>query len=134
MSLFDRIAKTVVSSVTSVMGDLAVWVPSNGGIDQNGKVLYNCPDKEATIGDSKQFEYAPSKYSIEYFEGQFPGLKEAVDSGNVESIRVRGLWFDVIQVNKIWDGQTYAAYLRPSEAPALGGLDFWALDIDFILQ
>ena len=45
-----------------------------------------------------------------FFEGQFTGLKESVDSGNIEIVSVRGFDLYIKEVPTKFDGKTYTAY------------------------
>lgn len=110
MSQFDDIQAAVFSTSEQVFGDEAVWTPSNTSISQTGLVLYNSPNDPISIGERDKYAYRPYNYSIEYYLGQFVGLKESVDSGIVETVLVRGVSLSIREVRTLYDGKTYIAY------------------------
>jgi len=110
MSLFDSIAKTTFSIVEQIMGDVAIWVPSLGGEQQTAKVLYNNPESKQTLGDVDKYEYSPYNYWFEYYEGQFPGLKSSIDSGNIEIVTINNIQLNIREVTTKYDGKNYVAF------------------------
>ena len=108
MSLFDGIQKKVTTDIQRVFGDAAVWIPSNK-IPVTGLVLFKNPNDPIVLGEEK-ITYRPYNYSIEYYEGQFIGLKESVDSGVIEAVSVKGFNLNIREVMAKFDGKTYIAY------------------------
>ena len=110
MSLFDDIQSAVFSTASNVFGDIAVWVPLEGE-ERSEKVLFNNPNAPISIGQTDKYEYRPYDYSFEYFQGQFPGLKESVETnGNVETVTVKGFELVIRRVISKYDGKTLTAY------------------------
>jgi len=111
MSAFDGIQAAVFSTAKQVFGDMAVWVPSiSGSSSITEQVLFKNPNDPISIGETDKYEYRPYDYSFEFFEGQFTGLKESVDSGNIEIVSVRGFDLYIKEVPTKFDGKTYTAY------------------------
>ena len=110
MNLFDGIQDAAFDVVTNTMGYDAVWEPSDGPVHVSGRVLFNDPSKGKEVGST---EYLPLNYFLEYKEGVFPGLKDAVDESKPEIIVVNGLSYNVTQVKTKYDGKTYIAILVP---------------------
>ena len=77
---------------------------------QTAKVLYNSPEAKQTLGDADKYEYSPYNYWFDYFIDQLTGLKLSVDSGNVETVIVKGKTLLVREVKLMFDGKTYLAY------------------------
>lgn len=114
MSIFDAYQSAMISTTQKVFGDLAVWCPSDHGDTRQGLVFYKCPTDAIVVGSDK-VEYRPYNYSIEYFEGQFLGLKDAVDLGQTERVEVKGTTLAIRQVVLNSDGKTLIAYGEKSE-------------------
>jgi hypothetical protein len=110
MSDFDGISKAAFGTVEQIMSDVAIWIPSDNSGQQSEKVLFKNPEEKQTVGDVDKYEYSPFKYSFEYYEGQFPGLKLAVDSGNIEVVTINGVQLNVRDVTTKVDGKNYIAY------------------------
>lgn len=109
---FDRLAKQCVDTIANLHGEAAVWHASNPKRDVTGTVLYKDPSEPVQIGDSDHYEYRPNNVTAEYYTGNFPGLKEAVDNGTQEYMTVRGNKYYVNEVSTIFDGNTYVAHLE----------------------
>ena len=103
-----------VSSITNLMGDTAIWLSSNQQ-ETPGRVLFKNPTEPVQIGDSEGYEYRPSNATAEYYEGVFPGLKQAVDNEGAEYLTVRGQMYLVTAVATKFDGKIYVAQLEPHE-------------------
>lgn len=110
MSFFDAIQRRCFSTVQTVFGDTAVWIASNGGQTHTAKVLYNSPNDPITIGNQDKFSYRPYNYSIEYYEGELPGLMESVKNNNIETVTVNGKQLAIREVFTKNDGKTIVAY------------------------
>lgn len=110
MSVFDGINKTAFSVVKNIMGDVAIWSPSDGSEQVQSKVLYKNPENKETLGDVDKYDYSPYKYSFEYYEGTFSNLKPLVDSGHIETVQINGLTLDVKEVTPVIDGKNFIAY------------------------
>lgn len=111
MSLFDSYQKNVIDVVQTIIGDVISWQPSNGDIFQSFKALFNNPEKADIIGNENSYEFSPVDSSFEYYENQFVGLKESVDSGNFEKVLINEIYYSVDSVSKINDGKCYRAVI-----------------------
>jgi len=108
MSLFDGIQKTSYSVTQRVFGDVAVWIPLNQP-EVYGLVFFKNPNDPLILGEEK-ITYRPYNYSIEFFEDQFVGLKESVDNGVIEIVKVKGFDLNIREVIRKADGKTLIAY------------------------
>lgn len=114
-SLFDGLQITVVNTVNALYGQPATWTPANGGPTLSGTVLYKCPTSEETGYAGGQVGYTEPQWSMEYFEGTFPGLKDQVDAALVvETVVIDGTAYHVRSVTLDFDGKTYKAQLNPA--------------------
>ena len=115
MSFFDDIQDTAFDIVTNTFGYAATWLPSDGGPEQAATVLY----KDAT--DKHPFsnvDFIVEEYVMEYKEGDFTGLKNAVARGETENVRIKmendvTLQFLVRRTESKYDGKTIRAMLNP---------------------
>jgi hypothetical protein len=107
MNLFDSLQESAFSIVTNTMGYTASWQLSIGEA-KLARVLFKDATETAKILDQV---YSPKNCMIEYKQGDFPGLKEAADSGSEEMITINGLQYGVLEVNSEFDGKTLLAYL-----------------------
>lgn len=111
---FDRLAEQTFTTITNLMGEDAVWQSSNN-VEIHGRVLFKDPTEPIKIGDAENYEYRPSSVTVEYYIGTFLGLREAVDRGSTEYIKVRDRKYLVMDISTKFDGQTYVAQLEPEE-------------------
>lgn len=111
---FDRFAKMAVSTISNLMGETAIWRSSNQE-KISGRILFKNPSEPVQIGDAEGYEYRPCSATAEYYEGIFPGLKEAVDREETEYLEIRDKQYLVISVTTKFDGQVYIAQLEPHE-------------------
>lgn len=115
MSFFDNIQETAFDIVTDTFGYAATWLPSDGSPEQSAKVLY----KDATEKhDLSNADYNIERYVMEYKEGDFKGLKNAVTRGENESVQIKikedvTLMFLVRRIITKYDGKTITAMLNP---------------------
>lgn len=112
---FDRFAKMAVSTISNLMGETAIWQSSSNQERIPGKILFKNPSEPVQIGDAEGYEYRPYSATAEYYEGVFPGLKEAVDREETEYLEVRGKQYLIMSVTTKFDGQVYIAQLEPHE-------------------
>lgn len=109
---FDGMAKIASSTISNLMGEPAVWLsPNRGNIP--GRALFKDPSEPTQIGDSEGYEYRPSTATAEYYEGNFVGLKQAVDAETTEYLEIRGKRYLITAVDTKFDGKTYVAHLTP---------------------
>lgn len=109
---FDWMAKIASSTISNLMGEPAVWLSSNRG-NIPGRALFKDPSEPTQIGDSEGYEYRPSTATAEYYEGNFVGLKQAVDAETTEYLEIRGKRYLITAVDTKFDGKTYVAHLTP---------------------
>lgn len=117
MNIFDSIQKTAFEVVTASFGYDATWMPSNGDPEQKESVLYKDPTEAYGF---VMANFHVERHVMEYQKGQFPGLKENVDNGNIEKINIdngRGeiLRFTVKYIESRYDGKTIRAHLNTLE-------------------
>ena len=110
MSIFDDMQQIVFSNTQTVFGDTAVWTPSDSEFVQTENVLFNCPTEPISIGSNDKYSYRPYDYFFEYSVNQFITLKTLVDSGQIQTITVKGIPLLIREVRTKFDGQTYIAY------------------------
>lgn len=112
LNVFDRMAQIASSTISNLMGEPAVWLsPNRGNIP--GRALFKDPSEPTQIGDSEGYEYRPSTATAEYYEGNFVGLKQAVDAETTEYLEIRGKRYLITAVDTKFDGKTYVAHLTP---------------------
>lgn len=111
---FDRMAKIASSTISNLIGEPAVWLSSNRG-NIPGRALFKDPSEPTQIGDSEGYEYRPSTATAEYYEGNFVGLKQAVDAETTEYLEIRGKQYLITAVETKFDGKTYVAHLTPHD-------------------
>jgi hypothetical protein len=109
MSFFDNFQKVAFGVVTTLMGDVATWQPSDGSDYQTAEVLLKEPTNERDLGD---VTYSPYTYIIEYYIHKLTGLKNLVDSGTNELITINEIEYYVRKVDALHDGKTYKAILE----------------------
>lgn len=113
MSLFDSLQNHTHDVVLRTMGDDATWQPSAvGSTLMAAKVLFNRPTELQYV---EHAQYNPYEYSMEYKEGDFIGLVEAVREGRNEVVTILGIEYIVQDVPALWDGKTYKAKLQLSD-------------------
>lgn len=110
MSLFDDIQKAAFSTTLTVFGDKAVWVSSVTQEEHTADVHFKNPNDLVSIGSQDKFEYRPYDYTVEYYQGSFPGLKESVENGSIEKLTVNGFNLIIREVRAKFDGKTLTAY------------------------
>lgn len=115
-NVFDSLKATAFDVVTNTMGYEALWYP---GADQDAepisaKVLFNDPAKPESVGGDRSYGY--DRPTIEFKEGDWPGLKLSVDDKQPELIFVKGTYYYVHQIigekGSARDGETYTAILE----------------------
>lgn len=112
---FDKMAKMAVTAIANLMGETAIWLSSTHDTIP-GHVLFKDPTEPVQIGDAEGYEYRPNNATAEYYEGVFPGLKQAVDSGASEYLKIRDKMYLVVSINTKFDGKIYVAQLEPHTA------------------
>lgn len=101
-NLFDSLQNKAFSIVSDTMGYDAVWG------ELVARVLFNDPSKKYELAG---IDFEPTGYSMEYKEGDFTGLLELVNSGDIAAVTINGASYSVLSVRKEFDGKTYVAQL-----------------------
>jgi hypothetical protein len=104
-NIFDGLQETAFNIVTNTMGYPATWQPSTGEL-KTANVLFKDATQTAKL---LELPYDPKNSMIEYKQGDFNGLKEAVDSGKEPVIEVNGIQYGVMEINTKYDGKTIVA-------------------------
>lgn len=109
-NLFDGLQATTFDVVTATMGYTATWQPSDGGPLQTARVLYRNPTENQKLADQL---YDPYRYTMEYKQGHFAGLKERADGQYTEQVAIGSINYYVRKVEGKFDGKTMVATLEP---------------------
>jgi hypothetical protein len=104
MNLFDNIQNQLYDVTTNVFGYDATWTPSGGGAQQTARVHFKKPTRPYK---SYQTEYNPFEYLMEFKEGDFAGLVDAVRSGSPEPVEIEGKTYYCRELTSEFDGKTY---------------------------
>jgi len=108
-NIFDNLQDQLFDRTTAVFGYDAEWTPSDGGPLQVARGHYKKPNEARD--QFGQVVFNPYVHMMEYKEGDFAGLAEAVRSGRDENVTVNGTTFFVREVKARWDGKTFYAQL-----------------------
>lgn len=102
--IFARLQNRMFDTVSFIMGVDATWTPIDGSPAETGKVLVREPTHKDRMNG---VEYAPFIRFLEYRQGFFPGLVDAVRSGELETIVTDdGREFIVKDICAVYDGKT----------------------------
>lgn len=112
MNLFDGIQDMMFDVVTEVYGYQASWTPSAGGAAITGPCLLKEPTKDY---DMNGVAYTPFHRIMEYRQGYFSGLFEAVRAKSDETVIIKGKSYYVRNVQAAYDGKTYRAEIEATE-------------------
>lgn len=108
---FDGLADRVFNTVERTMGYDATWTPNGSVTQQSARVLFAEPtmaEKLGEYGDS----YNPRTFFMEYWDGTFVGLFEAVRENSDEYVTINDRLFYVKHVDRKFDGRNYRARLE----------------------
>lgn len=107
-NLFDDLQEGAFDVVTDTMGYDAAW-----GLF-TGRVLFNEPTMPEGLSQPVVARYSNKTYNLEYREGLFPGLFEAVRKAKAktEKITVNGMEYHIRTIEKKFDGKNYIATLE----------------------
>lgn len=109
---FQALQNTAFGIVQQTMGYEASWTPALGGAAYTARVLFQNPTEMKKIA---AIDYSPQDWVVEYKEGDFPGLMDAVITRSTnEVIEIQGTDYYVTDVSRKYDGQTYIAKLIPA--------------------
>lgn len=103
MALFDSTQKAAFSAVTRLFGDEGVY---NG--DAILGLFREPTEKELEIFDS----YSPRAWVFEYWATDWVGLKAAVDDGDIVTVTVNSVEYQVRAVTAKYDGKHMFAHLE----------------------
>lgn len=117
---FDDLALIVFRTTAEVFGYEASWVPFlfPDSIYSVKNVHFKDPNAEGSEKEIDRIDYKEKEPFMQYYEGDFPGLLESVTSSrNEEEVTIKMAsgtvrTFEVVDVNRIFDGRTYKAILR----------------------
>jgi hypothetical protein len=109
-NIFDGMQDRLFDLTTTTFGYDASWAPSDESDPQAGRVNYRRPNEKDTIANG--VDYMPFAYFMEYKEGVFSGLQEAVRSGSIETVIINGVSHYVRSVHRVYDGKTFQAHLE----------------------
>lgn len=120
MALFDGLKEIVHDTAANMFGERVSWTPSVGGETHSHQCLFNRPDKDDALGSlhPSEWQFTAADTWFEYRDSQFPLLKEAVRIKRTEYVyiyRHNGdliAIYEVRQVKRMWDGDTYRARLE----------------------
>lgn len=113
MNIFDSIGRTTFDICRAVFGYAATWLRTDGP-EVSKQVLYQYPGQTVDLSGNK---YTLEDYRLEYYETDFPGLKESVDDAGNERVKIEttpGTFqnFIVKRCERKGDGRTIIAYLN----------------------
>jgi len=108
---FDALQNVVFDSATTIFGYATTWQPLGGGSLVSGRMLLNKPTETTKFSDEK-YEYIAPKPTAEYKDGDFAGLYESVNSGNIEILTINGIEYSCVQIEAKFDGKNYLITLQ----------------------
>ena len=107
-NIFDSVKRKAFDVVTKVMGYNASWVTESGVL--TARVGFKDPSEKQELSGIGSWN--PNEPFMEYRIDFFEGLKESVDSGNLEFVDISGIgYFAVKEVQTKIDGETFVARL-----------------------
>ncbi len=107
---FDLIATQAFGVTTNLMGFDATWVPNGSEEAMTARVLYREPTAKEKLSMT---DYQQAQHMMEYVAPDFTGLYESLLMAGTETVSVNGNHYNVLNVEKCWDGRTYKARLEP---------------------
>jgi len=110
-NIFDGLQDRLFNLTTTVFGYDAEWQPSAGGVLQTAKVHFKKPTAERDVHYEVVFN--PLMHMMEYKQGDFVGLFEAVRENKRETVTINGIAYYIRQITAYWDGKTFRAQIEP---------------------
>lgn len=110
-NIFDNMQDRLFNLTTTVFGYDAEWQPSVGGALQTAKVHFKKPTAERDVHYEVVFN--PLMHMMEYKQGDFVGLSEAVWQNRQETVTINGIAYYIRQIRAYWDGKTFRAEIEP---------------------
>jgi hypothetical protein len=109
-NIFDNAKKVMYDTALSVMGRRCAWVSSLTTQSYSALVHFKYPTQKEELAG---IDFMPVNPFMEYRESEFPGLKSAVDAGEMESVNIEGHGVFVVRsVERRFDGDILKAYLE----------------------
>jgi hypothetical protein len=102
-NIFDGLQRATHSLVNKVMGCDAAWG------EHTARVLFNDPSKKYQLAG---LDFEPAGWSMEYKEGDLPGLYESSQAGDITEVTINTTEYWVRSVRKEFDGKSYTAQLE----------------------
>lgn len=113
MNIFDIAKRTAYKATTGIMGYNAEWYDNASGQMFTARVHFKYPTPKEELLPSDIY-YMPTEPIMEYLEGSFPNLKEAVDANSNQQVSIDGIGeFYVRSIIRKYDGETLVAVLSP---------------------
>lgn len=110
-NIFDNMQDKLFDVTTTTFGYDGTWTPlAEGSTAQIGRVHYRRPNDKDMITNG--MDYMPFVFFMEYKEGVFTGLQEAVRNGSLEVVTVQGVQHYVRSIARVHDGKTLQAHLE----------------------
>jgi hypothetical protein len=114
MNLFESLQNTVFDLTAKTFGYAATWIPSGSDQELTATVLYKDATEKHSLSDT---DYNAERYVMEYKKGDFETLKEKVDNGELETVKIETtpenwLQFQVRRIETKYDGKTIVAFLN----------------------
>jgi len=102
----------VFDVVTTTFGYDATWTPSLGGSLVSGRVNYRRPNEKDILTNG--MEYMPFVFFMEYRDGVFDGLQNAVRESKTtpEQVVIEGVSHYIRSIHRVYDGKTLQAHLE----------------------
>lgn len=110
-NIFDNMQDRLFNLTTTVFGYDAEWTPSAGGALQTAKVHFKKPTAERDV--HYEIVWNPLMHMMEYKQGDFVGLSEAVRENRQETVTINGIAYYIRQIRAYWDGKTFRAEIEP---------------------
>jgi hypothetical protein len=102
-NIFDNLQAKAHSLVNQVMGYDCTWG------EHVARVLFNDPSKKYQLAG---LDFEPAGWSMEYKEGDLPGLYERSQQGEIDEVTIGTTDYWVRSVRKEFDGKSYTAQLE----------------------
>lgn len=112
-NIFDGFKANVFDIVANTMGYTGTW---NG---LTAPVLFNDPSTDEELSDH---DYDYQRPTLEYKEGDWPGLKELINEKDTQTIEVMGKSYYTLKIlgldgkqSSARDGETYKVILQEAD-------------------
>lgn len=113
-NLFDGLQNKTFNLTATVFGYYAIWAPSDGSDSVEARVHFKDPTEAEGVSE---VEYPKPMPTMEYKEGDFPGLYQAVQVDRKdEYVTIDGTEYYVENIALKYDGKTYRADLQVKDS------------------